>query len=425
MTVLSKHALDRNLLRDEVQQLIAEAASALNIKNKRVLILIPDGTRTMPMPLMFTLLQQEIGSRAAACDYLVALGTHQPMNQEQISRLLGAPVVDGKCGSGRVFNHLWDRPDTFAEIGEISAEEVRSVSQGLLSEPIHVKINRLIFDYDQVLICGPVFPHEVVGFSGGNKYLFPGVSTGEMIHHTHWLGALLGSFNIIGTGTTPVRTLIDMAAKKVSVPVTCLALVLKENNIAGAYFGEAREAWKLAGEHSAQVHIRWMEQPFQRVLAVLPEMYDDLWTGSKGMYKVEPAMMEGGEVVLYAPHITEASYSHKQYIDQIGYHCCEYFLKQWDRFANIPRGVIAHSTHLRGQGTYDVSTGTEKSRIKVTLATGISRERCRNLALDYMAPASIDFKEWTGRESQGVVLLPRAGETLYRLKKPQAASKSA
>jgi lactate racemase len=424
MQVLSKRAPDRELSRDEVHQLIAEVASVLDIKNKRVLVIIPDGTRTMPMPLMFQLLQEEVGTRAAACDYLVALGTHQPMSEEHLTRLLGTPVKTGKCGSARVFNHRWDLPETFAEIGAISAEDVRSVSHGWLSEPIHIKINRLLFDYDQVLICGPVFPHEVVGFSGGNKYLFPGVSTGEMIDHTHWLGALLGSFNIIGTYTTPVRALIDIAAEKVSVPVACLALVLKEKNIAGAYFGKPRDAWKLAAEHSAQVHIRWLERPFQRVLAVLPEMYDDLWTGSKGMYKVEPALAEGGEVILYAPHITEASYTHKKYIDQIGYHCCEYFVKQWDKFSGIPRGVIAHSTHLRGQGTYDVNTGTEKSRIKVTLATGISRERSRNLALGYMDPASIDFKEWTGRESEGTVLLPRAGETLYRLKKSQAASQS-
>ena len=274
----------------------------------------------------------------------------------------------------------------------------------------------MLFDYNQILICGPVFPHEVVGFSGGNKYLFPGVSTGEMIHHTHWLGALLGSYNIIGAYTTPVRALIDVAAEKVSVPAACLALVLKEKNIAGAYFGKPREAWKLAAEHSAQVHVEWMKEPFRRVLAVLPAMYDDLWTGAKGMYKVEPAMAEGGELVLYAPHITEASYTHKKYIDQIGYHCVEYFLKQWERFAHIPRGIIAHSTHLRGQGTYDVTTGIETSRIKVTLATGISQERCRKLGLDYLDPATIDFKEWEGREREGIVPLPRAGETLYRLK---------
>lgn len=420
MPVLSKRASDRELSRDEVQQIVAEAASALNVKNKRVLIIIPDGTRTMPMPLMFQLLQAEIGSRASACDYLVALGTHQPMSEEHLSRSLGAQVINGKCGNARILNHRWDLPETFAQIGEIPADQVHSISERRLSETIHININRLVFEYDQVLICGPVFPHEVVGFSGGNKYLFPGVSTGEMIDHTHWLGALLGSYNIIGTHNTPVRALIDIAAEKVSVPVACLALVLKEKDIAGIYFGKAREAWELAAWHAAEVHIEWLTEPFHRVLAVLPAMYDDLWTGSKGMYKVEPAMADGGEVVLYAPHITEASYTHKKYIDQIGYHCVEYFLKQWDRFADIPRGVIAHSTHLRGQGTFDAKSGVETSRIKVTLATGISPERCRNLALGYLDPASIDFEEWKGRERDGVVLLPRAGETLYRLKKSES-----
>jgi lactate racemase len=421
MPVLSKRVPDRELSRDEVQQLVAEAVSALNVKNKRLLIIIPDGTRTMPMPLMFQLLQAEIGTRASACDYLIALGTHQPMSEEHLSRSLGAHVINGKCGNARVLNHRWDLLETFAAIGEIPADQVHSISGGLLSETIHIHINRLLFEYDQVLICGPVFPHEVVGFSGGNKYLFPGVSTGEMIDHTHWLGALLGSYNIIGTNNTPVRALIDVAAEKVSVPVACLALVLQENAIVGAYFGKAREAWELAARHAAEVHIRWLAEPFRRVLAVLPAMYDDLWTGSKGMYKVEPAMADGGEVVLYAPHITEASYTHKKYIDQIGYHCVEYFLKQWDRFANIPRGVIAHSTHLRGQGTFDANSGVETSRIKVTLATGISPERCRNLALGYLDPASIDFEEWKGREREGTVLLPRAGETLYRLKKSGSA----
>ncbi|HJT71153.1 MAG TPA: lactate racemase domain-containing protein [Terriglobales bacterium] len=416
MKLLSKRASGRELGREEVHHLVADVAEHLHINGKRVLIIIPDGTRSMPMPLMFDLCQQEIARRAAVCDYLVALGTHQPMDEAQLSRHLGAPVQNGKYGSARVFNHRWDLPETFADVGAIPASEVQEVSQGLLSEAIHIRINRLIFEYDQVLICGPVFPHEVVGFSGGNKYLFPGISTGEMIHHTHWLGALLGSYNIIGTYDTPVRTLINLAAEKVSIPVACLALVLEEKHIAGFYFGSAREAWKAAAEHAAEVHIQWVERPFQRVLAVMPEMYDDLWTGSKGMYKVEPAMAEGGEVVLYAPHITEASYTHKKYIDQIGYHCCEYFLKQWDRFAEIPRGVIAHSTHLRGQGTYDHNAAVESARIKVTLATGISEERCRNLGLGYADPAKINFDEWRDREAEGIVLLPRAGETLYRLK---------
>jgi nickel-dependent lactate racemase len=413
---IGKRAVDGVLSRDEVRQIVAQAAAALNLSGKRVLTIIPDGTRTMPMPLMFELLQEEIGTRAAACDYLVALGTHSLMSETQLTRLMGRPVVNGSCGQARVFNHRWDLPGTFVDLGTIPADKVAEASGGLLSESILVKINRLLFDYDQVLICGPVFPHEVVGFSGGNKYLFPGVSCGEMINQTHWLGALLGSYNLIGTHRTPVRALIDQAAEKITVPVACFALVLRKQDIAGIYFGSAQDAWKAAAELSAQEHVRWEDRPFRRVLSVLPEMYDDIWTGAKGMYKLEPAIADGGEVILYALHITEFSYTHGAFLDRIGYHCRDYFLKQWDRFVDVPRGVIAHSTHLIGQGTYDATTGVESLRIKVTLATGIPEGRCRRLNLNYIDPQSIRFEDWLGREDEGVKLIPHAGETLYRLK---------
>ena len=413
---IGKSAVDRVLSRDEVRQIVAQAAAGLNLTGKRVLTIIPDGTRTMPMPLMFQLLQEEIGTQAAACDYLIALGTHSLMSEAQLTRLLGCPVVNGTCGNARVFNHRWDLPGTFVDLGTIRADKVAEASGGLLSEPILVKINRLLFDYDQVLICGPVFPHEVVGFSGGNKYLFPGVSSGEIINQTHWLGALLGSYNLIGTHHTPVRALIDQAAEKITVPVACFALVLRKQEIAGIYFGAAREAWKAAAALSAQEHVRWEDRPFRRVLSVLPEMYDDIWTGAKGMYKLEPAIANGGEVIIYAPHITEFSYTHGAFLDRIGYHCRDYFLKQWDRFVDVPRGVIAHSTHLIGQGTYDALTGVESLRIKITLATGIPEARCRRLNLNYIDPKSIRFEDWQGRESEGVKLIPHAGETLYRLK---------
>jgi nickel-dependent lactate racemase len=413
---LVKTVPDRVLTHDEVREVVAQAAAQLKLAGKRVLTIIPDGTRTMPMPLMFQLLQEEVGTQAAACDYLVALGTHSLMSEAQLTRLLGCPVVNGICGKARVFNHRWDLPATFVDLGTIPAGEVAEASGGLLSEPILVKINRLLFDYDQVLICGPVFPHEVVGFSGGNKYLFPGVSSGEMINQTHWLGALMGSYNLIGTMQTSVRALIDQAAAKITVPVACFALVLRNQEIGGIYFGPAREAWKEAAELSAREHVRWVERPFRRVLSVLPEMYDDIWTGAKGMYKLEPAIADGGEVIIFAPHITEFSYTHGAFLDRIGYHCRDYFLKQWERFKDVPRGVIAHSTHLIGQGTYDVATGIEALRIKVTLATGISGERCRGLNLNYIDPKTIRFEDWQGREAEGIKLVPHAGETLYRLK---------
>lgn len=409
---------DRNLSRDEIHAIIESAARELGIDGKRVLIIIPDGTRTMPMPLMFELLQQEVGARAAACDYLVALGTHPLMRDAQLSALVRQPVVNGACGSAKVLNHRWDLPETFSELGKIPQDEVVRISGGLLEEAIPVRINRLIFDYDQILICGPVFPHEVAGFSGGNKYLFPGIGGPEIIGLTHWLGALLGSYELIGTGSTPVRELIDMAAELVKVPVACLALVVAEEGVSGIYFGAPKEAWRAAADLSAQKHIVWVDKPFQRVLSVMPDLYDDLWTAAKGMYKVEPAVADGGEVIIYAPHITEVSYTHGADIDKIGYHCRDYFVKQWEKFKSAPRSVLAHSTHLKGKGDYDAETGEETPRVTVTLATGIPEERCRRVNLKYLEPYRVKLDDWRDRECEGVKLIPRAGEILFRLKDP-------
>jgi nickel-dependent lactate racemase len=143
-------------------------------------------------------------------------------------------------------------------------------------------------------------------------------------------------------------------------------------------------------------------------------MYDDLWTGAKAMYKVEPAIADGGEVIVYAPHITEVSYTHGQLIDQIGYHVRDYFVEQWDRFRHFPGGVLAHSTHLKGVGTFDAQRGIESPRIQVTLATRIPEERCRRINLGYRDPNTINPEEWADREDEGILLVRKGGEMLYR-----------
>jgi len=145
---------------------------------------------------------------------------------------------------------------------------------------------------------------------------------------------------------------------------------------------------------------------------VLPGMYEEIWVGSKGMYKTEPVVADGGEVILYAPHIHEISVVHGAVIRQIGYHVRDYFVKQWDQFKHLPWAVLAHSTHVKGLGNYE--NGIECPRIQVTLATGISPEICREVNLGYRDPASIHPDEWANREDEGILLVPHAGETLYR-----------
>lgn len=103
-------------------------------------------------------------------------------------------------------------------------------------------------------------------------------------------------------------------------------------------------------------------------------------------------------------------------MDQIGYHVRDYFTKQWKRFKDYPWGVLAHSTHLRGASDYDAASGDERARIRVTLSSGIPRERCQQVNLSYLDPATIDVSEWEGDEDEEILVVHKAGESLYRLK---------
>jgi nickel-dependent lactate racemase len=407
---------DRHVTSEEVRAIVRDGLESLAPDGKRILFIIPDGTRTMPMPQMFALFREHLDGRAKAMDFLVALGTHQPMDDAALSAHLGVAVNNGLAGTSRVFNHAWDRPETFKTIGTIPAPEIAQLSGGRLAQDVHVSLNRLIFDYDHLVICGPVFPHEVVGFSGGNKYFFPGIAGAEVINFTHWLGALITNYEVIGSGYTPVRAVIDRAASMVTVPASCFALVVTSQGTAGLWFGDARDVWEKASALSSQRHIVWLDKPMKTVLSVMPPMYADIWTAGKGMYKIEPAVADGGEVIIYAPHIREVSVTHGTILEEVGYHTRDYFTAQPDRFAGYPGGVLAHSTHVKGLGTYDTATGIEKPRVTVTLATGISEARCRKINLGYRDPASIDVAAWQGREAEGILVVPRAGEMLYRLK---------
>jgi len=414
--VNGKGFADRYLTKDETREVVREGLGTLPVDGKRVLVIIPDGTRTMPMPLMFTLFEELLHPRVRALDYLVALGTHPPMTDAQLSRLVGRPVLHGQAGKSRIYNHEWEDPATFAHIGTIPASEISQITGGLMSQDVPVKLNKLILAYDHLVICGPVFPHEVVGFSGGTKYFFPGIGGPEIINFTHWLGAVITNYKVIGSGYTPVRAVIDRAAAFVDRPTACFGLVVTHEGLAGVYCGTPQEAWQAASGLSAKKHIIYVGKPFRRVLSVMPTLYDDLWTGAKGMYKMEPAVADGGEVVIYAPHITEVSYTHGKLIDEIGYHCRDYFMMQWEKFKEYPGGVLAHSTHVKGLGRYDAATGMETPRITVTLATGIPAERCARINLGYLNPETVDVREWQGREGEGILVVPRAGEMLYRVR---------
>lgn len=386
--------------------------------NGRVLVLIPDHTRTLPLPLLFRMVV-DILRDTRQLDFLVALGTHPPLSDEALCQLVGITAEERATTYRHIglLNHAWQDPNALITLGTLTVDQVKAIAgrywHESLGGDVPVRINRLVLEYDHIIILGPTFPHEVVGFSGGAKYLFPGISGAEMINVTHWLGALITIMDMIGMKSTPVRDMIHAAAALVPTPITLVSMVVEKGDLAGIFVGNYLDGYEAAAELSSQRHIVWLDKPMERALSFAPPMYDELWTGAKAMYKLEPAIADGGEIIVYAPHLDTVSHVHGKYIYQVGYHVRDYFLKQWDRFASIPAGVLAHSTHLKGAGTFN---GSEHPRIQVTLSSRISEADCETLNLGYHDPATINTDEWTGRENEGILYVPKAGEMLYRVR---------
>ncbi|MEA3226617.1 MAG: lactate racemase domain-containing protein [Planctomycetota bacterium] len=400
---------------EQAREAMAEFFAQNDCTDKQILVIIPDNTRSGPIGDMFKLMYEFLGSKAKAVDCLVALGTHQAMSNEQICvRLSMTPDErESKYAAVRFFNHEWEKPEAFTSLGKITPDEIEKITDGLFREEIDVSINKLIFDYDEFFILGPVFPHEVVGFSGGHKYVFPGISGDEIIHLFHWLAGVITNPVINGNKWTPTRAVVEKAASFITTPHKLFAIVALNDELKGIFIGETLEAWEKAADLSEQVHITYKDKPYNTVLGIAPEMYDDIWVGGKVMYKLEPILADGATLIIYAPHITEISYSHHKWLDKIGYHTRDYFLKRMDQFAGIPRGIIAHSTHVKGIGTF--IDGVEKPRVNVVLATGISEQRCRKVNLDYMNPDDINIADYENREDEGILVVHHAGEVLHRL----------
>ena len=420
MSVLSQAANPGQSLGDEnISKLVGDALPIEDYRGQKILLIVPDHTRTAPVGLLFKNIHRQIGEATAALDVMIALGTHPPMDEEAICKRLEISPEERREEYAEVqfHNHEWNNPNALREIGVIPASDIAELSGGRFEMELPVTINRRLFDYDQIIIVGPVFPHEVVGFSGGNKYLFPGVSGPELLNFFHWLGAVISNPKIIGHKWTAVRKVVDRAGGMVAVDKRCFAMVVRpDKSLAGLFFGTPESAWDAAADLSDKTHIVYKDRPFHTVLSCAPPMYDDIWVGGKCMYKLEPVLADEGELIIYGPHINSISHTHEAGIQEVGYHCSSWLLEHWEKYKNHPWGLLAHSSHVKGIG--QVIEGTEKPRANVTLATGLSEEVCRQINLGYRNPESINIEDYADREDEGVLLVRKAGEMLYRLSDP-------
>jgi nickel-dependent lactate racemase len=377
----------------------------------RVLGIIPDKTRTFSPQVVHELLAA-CEDRGYKLDFLIATGTHAPMTDSESAYFLKSAGHEDLFRNASIANHTTDPANLFS-LGTLDTSTVKTLSGGLLTEEIPVNVNRLTLDYDLLVVIGPVFPHEVIGMSGGWKYFFPGISGHELIDHSHWLGALLGISKVIGRSETPVRKLVEKAGEMVLAkkPVTCFSLVISPRGLHGLFHGDPVESHRAAAKLSREVNVVWTDRRYKRIVAECPTKYDELWTGGKLAYKTQEVVEMGGQIVLYAPHLDLIAPQHPE-VEKIGYHCLAYFTGQWDRFKDTERSSLAHSTHVSGPGVY--KDGVETLNARRVLASKVKAEHCAAINLDYLPPASIDFATHApfGKD-EDTLWVPQAGEQLY------------
>ena len=393
----------KDLTDDDIERVLTAGLEEV-VAGEDVLVLIPDHTRRLPLERILPRLGRVL-HRTRRTRVMVALGTHPPLPASDLSALAGLIPVP-------ILNHAWQDDHELVSVGVISDELIRETAGPIwhpsLAGPLDVRINRAAFDVDRVVIVGPTLPHEVAGYSGGAKYLFPGISGPEMIDVMHWLGALTGVMGTIGRADTPVRALIGHAAALLPTPVTLVAAVTHDDGLAGMFVGDVEAAWAPSVELAEARHTVWLDHPFERVVSQPLPIYDELWTAAKAVYKLESAVADGGQLIMHAPALDTVSLTHGARIFEVGYHVMPYFLGQWDRFSDVPLAVLAHSTHVKGAGTFE--RGREQSRIDVRLATGIGPDDCRRLNLGYTDPT-----DPTLTAGDRTLVVPNSGEVLFRV----------
>ena len=382
----------------------------------RVLAIVADKTRDDNTPELFPLAAQCLRAHGIArLDALVAQGTHPPMTDAEKRAKLGCGAADTP-GVGEILDHRWDRADELVMLGTLDRQRVIELTGGLMNEPVDVRVNARLAAgvYDAVLVFGGTVPHEVAGFAGGAKYFFPGVSGPELTHLTHWLGALATIEQVIGRVDTPTRRVIDAAAGLVPAPAIGFTSVTTRESggllqTHALFAGDLIESFRRAAEVSRQVHIKYTGRTYRRVVALLDSHYDELWVGGKASYKLGAIIDEGGELIIYAPHLTRISATHGAMIEKYGYAPLERVRDMVDGSDELRANlcVAAHLAHV----SYASSRGGDAPRYRITLATSLPEDVCARVHLGFLDWRA--FRRDRYESDPDTLVVEDAGRDLY------------
>ncbi len=419
--------LEGGINKESIQELISQVLSDYT-KLEKVLVIHPDYTRDDFTDLIFPTLLSELKRKGLKeLHTLNASGTHRKMSEKEMMEKLG---LEEKPDFVYFHNHEFDDPRVLMEVGKLPAEFVFEKTQGELRKEFPVTVNKMVFeDFDLIIAISGTVPHEATGYSGALKIFIPGIAGPDVVGLFHWVAVLIGIPRIIGSVDNPARDVINescsMIFKRIKADVLSFNMVFEEGERIipkGLYIGEGYEGflktYRLASKASSKLHVIYLDEPLDVAVQVIGPHYDEFWTAGKGSYKLQrPGVMkDGGEIIIYAPHIKIFHSNRKmdEDIRTIGYHCKDYVVDFLRKHPDFDRNVAAHVINVRGPGRYDPESGKEEFSFKVTLATGIPKEVCEAVGLGYRDPKTIKEEDFKGR---GKLWIKHGGKYLYDLKR--------
>jgi len=417
--VVGRGAAGLSLSAEELRTIVEEALQDV-AADDRVLAIVPDKTRDDNTDLLFPFAAQILSQKnIAQLDVLIAQGTHGPMTESEKREKIGwEKIATGSIGN--VFDHQWNREDKLVTLGGLSAERITELTDGLINEAVPVRLNALLAPgiYDTVLVFGATMPHEVAGFAGGAKYFFPGVAGPELTHLTHWLGALATIEKVIGRVETPTRRVIEAAAAFVPAHVISFTSVSTRDQSSlqthALFAGDIYESFRRAAEVSGKVHIKYVDRKYQRVLALLDRHYDELWVGGKASYKLGSIIEAGGELIIYAPHLSQLSTTHGHLIEKYGYAPLEQVREMVEGSDELRANlcVAAHLAHV-SYGSAPDATGRLAPRYRITLASAVPESACRQVNLGFLDYHDLRIGDY--QSDSETLVVEDAGRDLYLL----------
>ncbi len=355
---------DTGISIEEIRKACLKSLEGKNLK--KVLIIPPDYTRMYSGAGIITAVYYDILKDTCKVDILPALGTHEPMTKEESLAFFGEDVPFES-----LIVHNW-RKDV-VKIGEVPAEFVNEISEGLVNEKIDVEVNKLIMDksYDLIISIGQVVPHEVVGMANYSKNIFVGCGGANMINSSHMLGAFYGMERIMGKDHSPVRKVFDYAQEHFINDLPLLYVLTVTTNegddtfIHGMFIGNKRELFENAVKLSSELNFIYVEKPLSKVVVYLDEReFKSTWLGNKAIYRTRMAMKDGGELLVIAPAVRRFGEDDEndRLIRKYGYVGRESVLKLTKDNEDLQNNlsVAAHLIHGSSNDRFSVTYCTEK-----------------------------------------------------------------